>query len=70
MSTNDDFKQAALDYHRVAPHGKIKVVPTKAMVTQRESNMLEPTARAVPTFSSMVLSQACPCRGSRNVRNS
>jgi malate dehydrogenase (oxaloacetate-decarboxylating)(NADP+) len=36
MSTNDDFKQAALDYHRVAPHGKIKVVPTKPMVTQRD----------------------------------
>ncbi|WP_166210882.1 NADP-dependent malic enzyme [Cognatiluteimonas telluris] len=36
MSDHDDFKQAALDYHRVAPHGKIKVVPTKAMVTQRD----------------------------------
>jgi len=36
MSTNDDFKQAALDYHRVSPHGKIKVVPTKPMVTQRD----------------------------------
>jgi malate dehydrogenase (oxaloacetate-decarboxylating)(NADP+) len=36
MSTNDDFKQAALDYHRRAPHGKIKLVPTKPMVTQRD----------------------------------
>ncbi|MEN1942142.1 NADP-dependent malic enzyme [Luteimonas sp. MJ174] len=35
-SSSEEFKQAALDYHRVAPHGKIKVVPTKALVTQRE----------------------------------
>ncbi|WP_144897761.1 NADP-dependent malic enzyme [Luteimonas cucumeris] len=34
--SNDDFKQAALDYHRLSPPGKIKVVPTKAMVTQRD----------------------------------
>jgi len=32
----DDLKQAALDYHRAEPQGKIKVVPTKAMVTQRD----------------------------------
>ena len=36
MSNHDDFKQAALDYHRIAPPGKIKVVPTKPMVTQRD----------------------------------
>ena len=36
MSSTDDFKQAALDYHQVTPHGKIKVVPTKPMVTQRD----------------------------------
>ncbi len=36
MSNHDDFKQAALDYHRIAPSGKIKVVPTKPMVTQRD----------------------------------
>src|SRR3954466_1975150 len=36
MSSTDDFKQAALDYHCVSPHGKIKVVPTKPMVTQRD----------------------------------
>ena len=35
-STTDEFKQAALDYHRAAPHGKIKVAATKALVTQRE----------------------------------
>src|SRR5688572_25481625 len=34
--SNDDLKQAALDYHRVEPRGKIKVVPTKPMVTQRD----------------------------------
>ncbi|HEX5756900.1 MAG TPA: malic enzyme-like NAD(P)-binding protein, partial [Arenimonas sp.] len=31
-----DLKEAALDYHRQAPAGKIKVMPTKAMVTQRD----------------------------------
>ena len=36
MSNTDDFKQAALDYHRTAPRGKIKVIATKAMVTQRD----------------------------------
>ena len=33
---NDDLRQAALEYHRLDPPGKIKVVPTKAMVTQRD----------------------------------
>ncbi len=32
----NDFYQAALDYHRQAPAGKIRVMPTKAMVTQRD----------------------------------
>ncbi len=36
MSSNDDFKQAALDYHRIFPPGKIKVSATKPMVTQRD----------------------------------
>jgi malate dehydrogenase (oxaloacetate-decarboxylating)(NADP+) len=31
-----DLRQAALEYHRLDPPGKIKVVPTKAMVTQRD----------------------------------
>jgi len=35
MST-EDFKQAALDYHRSPRPGKIKVAPTKAMLTQRD----------------------------------
>ncbi len=35
-SSTEEFKQAALDYHRAAPHGKIKVAATKALVTQRE----------------------------------
>ncbi|HET8818343.1 MAG TPA: NADP-dependent malic enzyme [Xanthomonadaceae bacterium] len=33
---DDDLKQAALDYHELDPPGKIKVVPTKPMVTQRD----------------------------------
>jgi malate dehydrogenase (oxaloacetate-decarboxylating)(NADP+) len=36
MSSSDDLKQAALDYHRLAPRGKIKVTATKPMVTQRD----------------------------------
>ncbi len=36
MSEPDDFKQAALDYHRLSPPGKIKVTATKPMVTQRD----------------------------------
>ncbi len=34
--TEDAFKQAALDYHRQHPPGKIKVAPTKPMLTQRD----------------------------------
>jgi malate dehydrogenase (oxaloacetate-decarboxylating)(NADP+) len=34
-----DLKQAALDYHRQHPPGKIKVVATKAMVTQRDLSL-------------------------------
>ena len=40
MSNEDqkiaDLKQAALEYHRFSPPGKIKVSPTKPMVTQRD----------------------------------
>ncbi|TWI06862.1 NADP-dependent malic enzyme [Aerolutibacter ruishenii] len=36
MSNHDDLKQAALEYHRLSPPGKIKVTATKAMVTQRD----------------------------------
>ena len=32
----DEFKQAALDYHRQPPSGKIRVTATKPMVTQRD----------------------------------
>src|SRR4249919_3444964 len=34
-----DLKQSALDYHRLEPRGKIKVVPTKPMVTQRDLSL-------------------------------
>ncbi|MCK9537985.1 NADP-dependent malic enzyme [Dokdonella sp.] len=39
MSTIEELKQAALEYHRKAPAGKIKVVPTKPVVTQRELSL-------------------------------
>ncbi|QIL19700.1 NADP-dependent malic enzyme [Thermomonas sp. HDW16] len=34
--SNDDLKQAALDYHSLEPKGKIKVTATKPMITQRD----------------------------------
>ncbi|MCB1553399.1 MAG: NADP-dependent malic enzyme [Xanthomonadales bacterium] len=38
-SPQKDLKQAALEYHRQDPPGKIKVVATKAMVTQRDLSL-------------------------------
>ena len=34
--SEEDFKKAALEYHRIAPFGKIKVSATKPMATQRD----------------------------------
>ncbi len=34
--SKQEFRQAALDYHRLSPKGKIRVVSTKPMVTQRD----------------------------------
>src|SRR5690554_1250283 len=34
--TAEEFRSAALDYHRLAPPGKIKVSATKPMLTQRD----------------------------------
>ena len=34
--SEEEFKQASLDYHRQAPFGKIKVSATKPMVTKRD----------------------------------
>ncbi len=39
MSISDQLKQAALEYHRQSPPGKIKVTPTKAMTTQRDLSL-------------------------------
>ena len=36
QSPADELKQAALEYHRADPPGKIRVTPTKALVTQRD----------------------------------
>jgi malate dehydrogenase (oxaloacetate-decarboxylating)(NADP+) len=33
---DDDFRRAALDYHRLPRPGKLEVVPTKRMVSQRD----------------------------------
>jgi malate dehydrogenase (oxaloacetate-decarboxylating)(NADP+) len=34
--SEEDFKKASLDYHRIEPFGKIKVSATKPMVSQRD----------------------------------
>jgi len=39
MSDHHDFDKAALDYHRRSPAGKIKVAPTKPLVTQRDLSL-------------------------------
>ena len=46
--SNDDFKQAALDYHRQQPAGKIKVTATKPMLTPVSyTHLTLPTNREV-----------------------
>ncbi|MBE2211457.1 MAG: NADP-dependent malic enzyme, partial [Xanthomonadaceae bacterium] len=39
MSQQEDLKKAALEYHRQHPPGKIAVVATKPMVTQRDLSL-------------------------------
>src|SRR4051812_47218115 len=39
MSDHHDFDKAALEYHRRSPAGKIKVAPTKPLVTQRDLSL-------------------------------
>src|SRR6476646_5721310 len=39
QSSADELKQAALEYHRIDPPGKIKVSPTKPLVTQRDLSL-------------------------------
>ncbi len=39
MSNNDDLKRQALEYHRHYPPGKIKVAPTKPLVTQKDLSL-------------------------------
>jgi malate dehydrogenase (oxaloacetate-decarboxylating)(NADP+) len=36
---SENLREAALEYHRLPTHGKISVVPTKAMVTQRDLSL-------------------------------
>jgi malate dehydrogenase (oxaloacetate-decarboxylating)(NADP+) len=39
MDKSEQLKQAALDYHRAHPPGKIRVAPTKALVSQRDLSL-------------------------------
>jgi malate dehydrogenase (oxaloacetate-decarboxylating)(NADP+) len=39
QTMTDDLKESALEYHRQEPRGKIKVVATKPMVTQRDLSL-------------------------------
>ena len=36
MTTNDDLKEAALEYHRYPVPGKIEIAATKPLATQRD----------------------------------
>jgi len=39
MAHSDDFRQAALEYHRLPRPGKIKVTPTTPLLTQRDLSL-------------------------------
>ena len=39
MAISEDFRQAALEYHRLPRPGKIRVTATKSMVTQRDLSL-------------------------------
>jgi malate dehydrogenase (oxaloacetate-decarboxylating)(NADP+) len=39
MSLSEELKAQALDYHRQHPYGKIKVAPTKSLVTQKDLSL-------------------------------
>ena len=39
MSLSEELKAQALDYHRQQPYGKIKVAPTKSLVTQKDLSL-------------------------------
>jgi len=39
MAHSDDFRKAALDYHRLPRPGKIKVAPTTSLITQRDLSL-------------------------------
>ncbi len=39
MSNSEELKAQALEYHRQLPYGKIKVMPTKSMVTQKDLSL-------------------------------
>ena len=43
--SNDEFRQAALDYHRSPTRGKISVVPTKGLTNQRDLALAGESAR-------------------------
>src|SRR3712207_9372492 len=45
---DDQFDQAALDYHRFPAPGKIAVLPTKAMMNQRDLSLAYSPGVAVP----------------------
>src|SRR5579871_665860 len=39
MAHSDDFRKAALEYHRLPRPGKIKVSPTTSLITQRDLSL-------------------------------
>ena len=49
--SKEDFKQAALDYHRMSPPGKIRVAATKPMLTQRDLSLAYSPGVAYPCLA-------------------
>src|ERR1700692_3296005 len=39
MTMDEDFRRAALDYHRLPRPGKLTIEPTKRMATQRDLSL-------------------------------
>ena len=52
---DDDFRRAALDYHRLPQPGKLAIEPTKRMATQRDLSLAySPVSRRPARPSSLI----------------
>ena len=49
---DEDFRKAALDYHRLPRPGKLAIEPTKRMATQRDLSLAYSPALPPPAWKS------------------